>query len=187
MFSNDPAAVRAFVDDVRSTGREVITKMQSSFAVYRDGKENVVFTSVVDDAALDDLAGLRFCPMQFQERIEKRLELRATVVGDRVFCAAVDSAAHSDETKIDWRKDGVGLLSKWTPYTLPSQTEQQLLALVRSFGLHYAAADVIVAPDDTHVFLEINAGGEWFWLDEHVPGSPGLPIARAIAGWLADT
>ena len=37
-------------------------------------------------------AALQVSPMQFQERIAKALELRITVVGDRVFAAAVDSA-----------------------------------------------------------------------------------------------
>ncbi len=186
LFSNDPVVVGAFVDDVKAAGGQVVTKMQSSFAVQRDGLEHVVFTSIVDDAARGDLGGLRYCPMQFQELIKKKLELRATVVGDDVFCAAVDSAAHSAETQVDWRKDGVGLLQKWTPYALPTTTTTALLSLVRSFGLSYAAADFIVTADDDLVFLEINAGGEWFWLDAHVEGSPRLPIADAIAAFLAD-
>ena len=181
LFGNDEDEVRAFFD---VCGGQMITKMQSSFAVMREGLEHVVFTSVVDDAALADLSGLRFCPMQFQQLVDKRLELRATVVGDDVFCAAVDSQGHSEETRIDWRKDGVGLLKKWTPYTLPTSTSQALLQLVRGFGLHYAAADFIVTPDDELVFLEINAGGEWFWLDDSL-GPTGLPIADAIAAWLA--
>lgn len=185
LFSNDPDAVGAFYDDVTAAGGTVITKMQSSFAVYRDDQELVVFTSVVSEHDRHDLAGLRYCPMQFQELVPKQLELRATVVGDEVFCAAVDSMGHSEATHIDWRKDGVGLLKKWAPYTLPSSTSAALLQLVRSFGLSYAAADFIVTPAGEHVFLEINAGGEWHWLDDSVPGSAGLPIARAIARFLA--
>jgi len=180
LFSDDEDEVRSFF--AFCSGR-MITKMQSSFAVMREGKETVVFTNVIDDDALLDLSGLRFCPMQFQELVDKKLELRATVVGDEVFCAAVDSQAHSQETRIDWRKDGVGLLKKWTPYPLPSSTSKALLQLVRSFGLSYAAADFIVTPDDRLVFLEVNAGGEWFWLDESLSPT-GLPIAAAIAAWL---
>ncbi|MDP2342524.1 MAG: MvdD family ATP-grasp ribosomal peptide maturase [Deltaproteobacteria bacterium] len=181
LFSDDEDEVRSFF---AVCGGRMITKMQSSFAVMRDGLETVVFTNVIDDDALRDLSGLRFCPMQFQELVDKRLELRATVVGDAIFCAAVDSQTHSDETRIDWRKDGVGLLKKWAPYQLPSSTSKALLQLVRSFGLSYAAADFIVTPDDRLVFLEINAGGEWFWLDESLAPT-GLPIASAIATWLA--
>jgi glutathione synthase/RimK-type ligase-like ATP-grasp enzyme len=184
LFSNDPAEVRAFVDEVRRDGGVVVTKMQSSFAVMREGLEHVVFTSIVDDEALQELPGLRYCPMQFQSRVDKRLELRATVVGDDVFCAAVDSQRRT-ETALDWRKDGVGLLRDWERFTLPRDVEASLLRLVRSFGLGYAAADIIVTPDDELVFLEINAGGEWFWLDAHAWERPGLPIADAIAAWLA--
>ena len=53
------------------------------------------------------------------------------------------------------------------------------------FGLGFAAADFIVTPADELVFLEINAGGEWYWLDEGASDRPGFPIADAIAGWLA--
>jgi hypothetical protein len=184
LFSNDPALVRAFVDDVRADDGVVVTKMQSSFAVHRSGLEHVVFTSVVDDDALADLEGLRYCPMQFQREVKKRLELRATVVGDDVFCAAVDSQKRP-ETALDWRKDGVGLLRSWERYALPREVEQALLRLVRSFGLGYAAADIVVTPEDELVFLEINAGGEWYWLDEGAFDRPGFPIADAIASWLA--
>lgn len=184
LISNDPTLVRAFVDEVRATGGTVVTKMQSSFAVWRDGLEHVVFTSRVDDAAVADLGGLRFCPMQFQREIQKRLELRVTVVGDDVFCAAVDSQ-RQPQTALDWRVDGVGLLHAWERFSLPLDVERSLVRLVRSFGLGFAAADFIVTPADELVFLEINAGGEWYWLDEGARDRPGFPIADAIASWLA--
>jgi hypothetical protein len=184
LISNDPAQVRAFFDDVRAHGGKVITKMQSSFAVWRDGLEHVVFTSRLDDDALADLDGLRFCPMQFQREVKKRLELRVTVVGDDVFCAAVDSQRH-EKTALDWRTDGVGLLQSWYRFNVPVDVERALVQLVRSFGLGYAAADFIVTPTDELVFLEINAGGEWYWLDAGASARPGFPIADAIAGWLA--
>jgi len=184
LITNDADEARAFVLELRARGRQTITKMQSSFAVWRGGEEHVVFTSVVDDDALSDLAGLRYCPMQFQELLPKRVELRATVVGDNVFCAAIDSQ-RDDKTKLDWRKDGVGLLHDWVPYALPADVEKALVQLVHSFGLGYAAADFVVTADDELVFLEVNAGGEWYWLDAHCQKAPGLPIADAIAAWLA--
>lgn len=173
LFANDPDEVRAFYDEV--DGR-LVTKMQHSFAIYRDGIENVVFTNDVTREDLEDLDGLRFSPMTFQEKVDKALELRVTVVGERVFTAAVDSQRR-DVTALDWRRDGVGLLRSWTHYELPPDVEQKLLALVSELGLNYAASDFIVTPDGRHVFLEVNAVGEFFWLQE----SPGLPIVEAIA------
>ncbi|MEW5854657.1 MAG: MvdC/MvdD family ATP grasp protein [Myxococcota bacterium] len=173
LFTNDVVEARAFHAEL---GGNVITKMQSSFAIYRDGRELVVFTTPVKAEDLQDAEGLRYCPMTFQELLPKRLELRATVVGRRVLTASIDSQK-SEKTQVDWRRDGMGLLNDWQPYTLPAHVEAALLRLTADFGLNYAAADFVVTPEGRHVFLEINAGGEWFWLQR----APGLPIAASIA------
>jgi hypothetical protein len=173
LFSNAPDEVRRFARAVKGP---VITKMQHSFAVYRNGVELVVFTNELSASDLDALDGLALSPMTFQEKLDKRLELRATVVGRRVFTAAVDSQVLAG-ARLDWRKEGMALLDAWQPYTLPKSVERGLLRLTKWFGLNYAAADFIVTPDGRHVFLEINAGGEFFWLQR----TPGLPIVEALA------
>ena len=48
------------------------------------------------------------------------------------------------------------------------------------FSLNYGVIDVILTPDDQHVFLEHNPCGEFFWLER----TPGLPISEAIADLL---
>lgn len=173
LFSNDAGHIRSFAEVC--DGR-IITKMQNSFAVWREGKELVVFTNPMSDQDLRDLKGLEYCPMTFQQWIPKRLELRATVVGRRVFTASVDSQKWQ-QTQVDWRRDGVGLMPYWDPYQLDPATEHALLRLVEAFGLNYAAADFVVTPEGQTYFLEINAGGEWYWLQQ----TPGLPIAEALA------
>jgi glutathione synthase/RimK-type ligase-like ATP-grasp enzyme len=178
LFSNAPDEVRRFASAVKGP---LITKMQHSFAIYRQGVEHVVYTNELSPADLDALDGLALSPMTFQEKLEKQLELRATVVGRRVFTAAVDSQALAG-AKLDWRKEGMALLDAWTPYQLPRAIERGLLKLTAWFGLNYAAADFIVTPKGRHVFLEINAGGEFFWLQRR----PGLPIVEALADVLLD-
>jgi glutathione synthase/RimK-type ligase-like ATP-grasp enzyme len=174
LVTNDPSAVREFY---AACGGRVIAKMLSSFAVYdREGRESVVFTNPVGPEDLEDLSGLSLCPMTFQERVEKQLELRATVVGRRVFTASIDSQA-SARAAHDWRRDGARLADEWRPYRLPPETEAGLLALMDYFGLNYGAADFILTPDGRHVFLELNPSGEFFWL-EH---GPGLDISGALA------
>lgn len=176
LFTNEPHAVRELWERL---GGRLVTKMQSSFAIYRDGVENVVYTNPIRAADLDDLDGLRYAPMTFQEWLDKEVELRVTVVGRQVFAASIDSQ-RSATTQVDWRRDGVGLIDDWKPYILPEPIARGLLALTAEFGLNYAAADFIVTRDGRHVFLEINAGGEWFWLARN----PGLPIAEALADTL---
>ncbi len=175
LISNDPDEVKAFYAEHEGN---LVTKTQSSFAIYRGGEEQVVFTTPVTPESLQRLDGLRYAPMVFQALVPKRIELRATVVGRTVHTASVDSQK-SELTSVDWRRDGVGLLNAWEPYALPPAVEQALLRVTESFGLNYAAADFIVTPEGRHVFLEINAGGEWFWLQRI------LPIAESIARLLA--
>ena len=174
LITNDPLAVRDFY--AACDGR-LVAKMLSSFAVYdREGRESVVFTNPVGPEDLEDLTGLSLCPMTFQERVEKQLELRVTVVGRRVFTASIDSQA-SARAAHDWRRDGARLVDEWRPYQLPPEAEGHLLALMDYFGLNYGAADFILTPDGRHVFLELNPSGEFFWL-EH---GPGLDISGALA------
>jgi MvdD family ATP-grasp ribosomal peptide maturase len=173
LITNDPEAVRAFA---RTCGRGLVTKMLSSFAIHEDQAEKVVFTNPVTAEDLNELESLRLCPMTFQEQVPKQLELRATIIGERVLTAAIDSQA-SARAAHDWRRDGVKLVNAWQPYTLPPETEEKLLRLMDYFKLNYGAADFILTPEGRHVFLEVNPVGEFFWLER----CPGLPISNAIA------
>ena len=176
LTTNDATAVRTFADSCEGG---MVTKMLSSFAIYEEGKELVVFTNSVKPEDLADLSGLSLCPATFQELIPKSLEIRATVVGQRVMCAAIDSQVSTRATH-DWRRDGVRMIDDWQPYQLPPEVEEKILRLMDYFSLNYGAIDIILTPDGRHVFLELNPCGEFFWLER----SPGLPISDAIASLL---
>jgi len=173
LVTNDPAAARAFWD--QCSGR-VVAKMMASFAIHADGQERVVFTNPLAEHDLAGLAGLRLCPMTFQERLDKALELRVTIVGRRVFTAAVDPNA-LPRSATDWRREGLALIGRWRPHALPAGVERGLLALMDALGLNYGAADIVVTPGGRHVFLEVNPAGEFFWLERE----NGLPVSEALA------
>ena len=174
LTTNDPDAVQAFAERCPAG---LVTKMLSSFAIFDEqGGENVVFTTPLDTEDLEDLSGLEFCPMTFQERLPKKVELRVTIVGDRVFTAAIDPAIQARAAH-DWRREGEELLEHWQPGDLPDDVATRLLRFMDYFDLNYGAIDVIVTPEDRYVFLEINPVGEYFWLER----CPGLPISEAIA------
>ena len=106
----------------------------------------------------------------------RRCERCASAV---TYLFAVDSEIHSQQharTTVDWRHYDVTI-----PYkrgSLPIQIAERCMALVRGYGLTYAAINLIVAPDGRHVFLEINPNGQWLWVAELVPE---LRIAEALA------
>lgn len=174
LITNQAGGVREFFDSCKNG---MISKMLSSFSVYEGKEEKVVFTNPVSLKDLDNLDGLDLCPMCFQENVPKKLELRITIVGNKVFAAAIDSQ-RSRLARDDWRREGLKLIESWEQYKLPPGIETKLLRLMDALGLNYGALDMILTPGNRHVFLEINPAGEFFWLEFN---NPKFPISAAIA------
>jgi hypothetical protein len=141
-------------------------------------EQGVRYTEVVTRRDLAHVERIRDCPIAFQENVPKALELRVTVVGERVFCAAVHSQA-TCQTRDDWRKYD----DHATPHTaheLPADVAARCVALARALGLSYGALDLVLTPDGRHVFLEINPNGQYLWIEKET----GLPIGAAVCEWL---
>jgi hypothetical protein len=58
LITNEPSAVREFH---RRCEGNIVAKMLSSFAIYEDGEERVVFTNAVASEDLEGLESLQFC------------------------------------------------------------------------------------------------------------------------------
>lgn len=180
LMTNDPKEAREFIE---SCPGGVIAKMLSSFPVYdNNGVEQVVFTTLITDQHKEKLDDLRYSPMAFQERIRKKVELRITVIGNRIFAASIDSEKTAG-ADIDWRERGVTLLQSWNEYKLPPEVEARIARYMERIGMQYSAIDIIVDPDGRHVFLEANPAGECFWLEYN---SPNFPLSTALADVLLD-
>lgn len=177
-ITNNPEEARDFV---RSHPGGAIVKMQSSFAIYQEGKEHVVFTNIVSEKDLEAVDALQYCPMQFQEKLEKFKELRITVVGNALFTYAIDSQK-LENARVDWRREGDTLLDQWEPYELPREIEEKLLRLMDIYQINYGAIDIIVTPEEKYYFLEINAAGEYLWLDRLADGAISKQIAKVLTG-----
>lgn len=175
-ITNSPEELIAFIQQVKGP---VITKMQSSFSLYQKDREQVVFTNEILSEHLKELEGLKYCPMTFQQKIEKALELRVTIVGDQLFAFSIDSQ-NKEHAKIDWRKEGVDLVDQWKPFHLPSHVKMQLLQFMDIYGLNYGAIDLILTPDDDYYFLELNPAGEYFWLDKLCSHAISKQIASVL-------
>lgn len=180
LITNDPDAVRAF-----ARSRPLIMKMlvQPTATGPSSDEAEVVFTTALSADELARLDGLDLCPMIFQEQIANQLDVRVTVVGRRLFAAAIDARARGGDD-LDWRRQGYALdhAPTWVPHDLPPTVAGPLLALVEHVGLQYGAADFIVRPDGHHVFLELNASGAFAFLGpDHA-----APIAAALADLLVD-
>lgn len=175
-ISNDPEEVNHFI---RSLGRPAVSKMQTSFAIYRGDDEHVVFTSDITADHLANINSVQYCPMIFQEKLEKKLELRVTIVGKKIIAFSIDSQ-NLENAQTDWRKEGVALINQWQSYTLPQHIQESLLLFMERLELQYGAIDIILTPGDEYYFLEVNAAGEFFWLDRLCDHAISKAIAEVL-------
>lgn len=157
----------------------IISKMAASFPVPKPAPPFGRFTERVMRSDLAYVAtSAHLGPCLFQPEIIKRLELRVTVVGERVFAVAIESQMNR-RTSLDWRHYDMAH-TPHSAYALPAEIEARCIAVTKALGLTYGAIDIIVTPDDRYVFLELNANGQFLWLEE----TTGLPIGDAICDLL---
>jgi MvdD-like protein with pre-ATP grasp domain len=178
IITNDPDAVRAFA---RRAG-PVVAKMlvpPAASGPLRDGEAAVMFTTAMTDDDLARLDGLDLCPMIFQQRIETERDVRVTIVGKRLFAAALDASARRGGDP-DWRSHSYAhdRAPAWQPCELPRVLADRLVQLADRAGLNYASVDLVVRPGGSHVFLELNATGSFAFL--------GAPHTASIAASIAD-
>ena len=161
-MTNDPEAARAFWE---SCGQKVIYKQ---FLALQDYWRE---TRMLDANAISRVDEIVLAPVIFQEYVEAVAELRITVIGERVFAAAVDLRAA--DYPVDVR---FNLSLRHTPYDIPSDVSEQLVKLVSSLGLSYAAIDMRLTPDGKYVFLEANSAGQFYYIEQMT----GQPITAAL-------
>lgn len=171
VITNHPQEVRSFI--ARAEG-EVVYKAHSQTLNLEPGK--ALYTGVVSEQSLRQLDLIQTSPGIFQRYVPKAYEVRATVVGDRIFAVRIDSQSHP-ESQIDWRRRPFDVD---TPIELPADVAAGTHALMRAFGLNYGAFDFIVTPDGRHVFLEVNPAGQYLWIETETK----LPITAALADML---
>lgn len=169
LITNEPGSVRSFAADGRT-----ITKLMGANTISEEGHRKLSWTRVLGQHDLDDLRGFEVSTHMVQRWVPKSSEARVVVIDDRL--TAVKILSGSPASYIDWRSDYPVLT-----YELiepPVHVAHSIHALMRSFDLVYGALDFVVTPDDEWVFLELNAGGQYGWLE----AKTGVPLT----GYLAD-
>jgi glutathione synthase/RimK-type ligase-like ATP-grasp enzyme len=172
LLTNDPDAFRAFV----RRRKRVAVKSPSGSAGLPDDRR--VLTHLVTPRDLADADAVAHAPVLAQEYVEKRTEVRATVVGGRVFACEIHSQA-TPRTRVDWRR-----YDARTPHgrlDLPAAVRRRCVQVARDLGLDYSGIDLVRTPRDEYVFLEANSEPAWLWVEDKT----GLPITRALARLLA--
>ncbi len=114
-------------------------------------------------------------PAIIQNALRNKIDIRVTIVGEKVFAVAITKKGLPIEG--DWRKFKNDVT--FAEHNLPKAVEQKCRQLIKVLGLHFGCVDLALQ-ENKYYFFEVNPTGEWAWLVDAV----GLPIDRAIANAL---
>jgi len=171
LVTNDPEVAERFFDNGFT---KVILKMMGSPPEVR-GMPHVFTTIVTRNDIQLNRDSIKLTPILFQEFIEKKFEMRITIVGRDVFPAALYTQ-DDPKARVDWK---LGKLTKFKheKLDLPLDIKKKCLQFMESLNLVYGAIDLIVTPEGKYFFLEVNPSGAWGWVEKRA----NLPVSESIA------
>lgn len=161
---------------------EVLSKFKNSLKRPADlgaaaTLPSIVYSQILTEQKIDHLKEIEYCPAIFQEYVEKDVELRITIIGEKMFCCEIHSQDYP-ETQVDFRR--FFTLNSQMPLhratKIPIDLEEKLLNLMKELDLVFGGVDVIKTPDNEYIFLEVNPSGQWMWVEN----ATGLPITDAL-------
>jgi glutathione synthase/RimK-type ligase-like ATP-grasp enzyme len=125
-----------------------------------------IFTTLLSKKDIENLNRVKFCPSYFQQKIDKKADIRVTVVGEKLFSAKINSQEYK-ETAIDWRK-GDNIRLDYNKIKLPVVIRNKCIDMTKKLGLTFSAIDLILSKKDEYIFLEINPNGQWAWIENRL-------------------
>ena len=167
LVSNDADAVRRFVE--RHKGQVIHKSLTQAKSMLFDTKK----WTEDETRHLDQL---HLAPIMVQELIGGVLDVRATVIGDRIYAAIMESPPDIIDSRL------VTDLPYET-YALSPELSAQIMAMMKRLGLVYGAVDLKLAHDGTPYFLEVNPQGQFAYIEI----ATGMPLIREFAQFLAAT
>ncbi len=171
LFSNDPVEIRSAI---RDWGGRAIYKAfgsENNFWLDSEGRKILgLFTTVIEESSLPDDSIISLTPGIYQPLIPKAFELRVTVFGSAVFATKIFSQ-EQERSQVDWRNGQRSL--RYESIDAPPDLAKRCRSMLRRLGLLMGCFDFVVTPDQAVIFLEVNEGGQFLWL-ESVSGAPLL-------------
>lgn len=141
---------------------------------YRDEESGVAsFTTVFPTPdSLPEFLGPT--PVLFQSYVQKTCDWRVTVMGQQIFAVRLLSQ-EVPGGEVDWRQATEQVPMELS--ALPIEVERSIRALLLKLDLQFAALDFVEDEAGRLVFLEVNANGQWGWIEQQA----GVPLSDGLA------
>ena len=180
LITNNPEIAASFI---RSEGNSALKVVRHGVIRYSDGRVTAITTKRLspESEAVRNIGNVSLTPIFLQNYVEKKLELRITVVEKKVFACEIHSQQNQNSME-DWRGHIFGQEKPiHKPCTLPSEIETKCVKLLEELDLTFGCIDMILTPKGEYVFLEVNANGQWGWIEQLT----NMPVSKGIAELLA--
>lgn len=186
VITSDKQEAKAFI---RTYSPSVSKPLTTAFPMVND-RQKVLVTTQIGNGFMPNLDSLHLAPSIFQQALDVSVEVRATVVGKRVFAASVRSDMPSDSEHNEHIRDHIrdnryghyeGSVHI-SSFSLPEDIAYKCIAHVQALGLNFGAIDLVLDKKGIWWFLENNPNGQWAYIED----ATGLPIGKAIAELLSE-
>jgi len=165
LMANSPAPVREFFD---RNPHQAICKAFATHVWQQQGSTDVTVTETfsLDRADLpEDDEVFTYAPAIYQAKVRKQFDVRAVLMGERVYSFAVRTPANS----LDWRHDAALRKVAVELIATPAAVESGILRFAAAAGVCTGSLDFAVDCNGEWWFLEINEQGQFLWLDNFCP------------------
>ena len=174
LITNDSDQARRFY---YSYSGDVVVKCLHHHLVQIRNNEHLIYTHRFSESNLSRLdESLAFAPCIFQKRIDKKSELRITVVSEQVFAAKLNlksKKALEEDIHLSKYDEDIDI----EPFDLAPEVKNRILAMMKVFGLEYGSLDFIIDKNSKLIFLEVNPTGDWAYIED----TTGMPITEVIS------
>jgi hypothetical protein len=170
IIGDDPREIRALAH-----ARTVMKYFGDSARLWASGSGMAALTVESDIASTSD-HDLSYVPLMHQIRLDAQREYRVVAVGSDRFVAACDKPAGLTDIR---NRPG---LPTYQVDTLPEHVDAALSRLLQRLNLEFCSADFAVSRDDEWTFLDLNATGAFWWVDDLYDRAVTSAIARRLLG-----
>ncbi|NBU33623.1 hypothetical protein EB118_00780 [bacterium] len=176
IVTSDWGAIKTrFFEDL--SYKNIIVKMMRG-VIVKDNTEMALPTTILDSNKVNLISerAVSF-PGLYQEYINKYREWRVTVVGEEVFPVSIYT---DKDAKDDWRKHQMTSSVTFKSERIDCDISEKCIKFLDDINLKFGAFDFVEKTSGEFVFLECNANGQYYALEERF----NLPISSAITSEL---
>jgi hypothetical protein len=158
--SNDPSEIRSYAGTP-----SVMKYLGDTSRLWGFGSDGFAAVTTTADVERVDDEALLASPTLFQRIVETSYEVRAVAVRGSSGFAVFAAAGTKPPGVLDIRL-APDAMTRFQPYSLPADVEARLNAAMAGLEVGFCSADLLRDTEGQYWFVDLNATGAWWWIDD---------------------